>query len=326
MSRLPPVRVLTLADDRYAMPLAVMGLSLLEHHSPHRPLHLKIIDGGLTAENRARVERSWRSACRGPVVWEWVTPVFGSAPELPVWGRIPVLTYARLFLDSYFEPPGRVLVIDSDTLVLGDAGELFDADLGGHAVGACVDPFIPTLSAIDGLPASVRQGLASDTPYFNAGVMVADLALWRQLRVEQRALEYIGREYRSLRQYDQDALNAVLAGSWQMLNSEWHVHPRAPNALGSELPANPRIVHFSGRLKPWLYDGGTGLDRLYIDYIERTAWRGFHLPDTWAARFWKLYDSPLRRLVHAAEAHALAWKRSVVLGLAPKPRGGSDRR
>ena len=201
-------------------------------------------------------------------------------------------------------------MLDSDALVLADVAGLHDTDLEGCVIAACVDPFIPTVSSIDGLHDFARSGMPADTPYFNAGMMVADLRRWRQERVGKRSLQYIEREHRHLRQYDQDALNAVLAGRWKLLDGSWNTQPRTPNALGIPLPRQVRIVHFSGRLKPWVYRGRTELDRLYLETLHRTDWHDFRLQSTWQARAWTLYDSPLRRLVHGIECRMHALQRA----------------
>jgi lipopolysaccharide biosynthesis glycosyltransferase len=318
-----PIRVLTLADDRYAMPLAVMGRSLLEHHSSDRLLHLRIIDGGVTAENRKRIEHSWSSAARGPALWDWVAPRFGSAKDLPSWGRVPSLTYARLLVGQYFElEAGRVVIADSDLLVLRDIAELHDCELGTAALGACVDPFIPTVSARDGLPNPKQWELAADAPYFNAGLMVVDVKRYREQQVSERALGYLDQNFRQLRHYDQDALNACIGGKWTKLDDRWNTHPRTRYALGKTPVADPWIVHFSGRLKPWLYRGGTPLDSLYMQYLSRTDWAGYQLPNNWKARIYELYDSPLRRPLHNLEEWLLAAQRALRLRLLSKRAGG----
>ncbi len=308
------VRVLTMADERYAMPLAVMGRSLLEQHRTGRPLLLRVIDDGLTAASRELIERSWEGAGAGPARWEFAAPYYGNAERLPVWGRVPALTYARLFLNEQFpECSERVVVLDSDLLVLADIAPLHDAALEGKALGAVVDPFIPTVSALDGLPRAARDGMAPDAPYFNAGVMVADLGQWREQEVGRRGLAYIERHYRELRQYDQDALNFVLSGQWQRLEEEWNAQPRMANALGRRCPPEARIAHFSGRLKPWLYRGGSEWDRRYFEALGRTAWKGYRVERGWKALAWRLYDSPLRTALHGFERRALAAQRSVLL-------------
>jgi lipopolysaccharide biosynthesis glycosyltransferase len=301
-----------LADEQYSMPLAVMGRSLLEHHRSGRPLLLKVVYGNMTRASSERVERSWQGTNASHARWEWVPPIFGSARKPPVWGRMHDLTYVRLCIDAYFEDcDERAVLLDSDTLLLTDIAELQDIELEEKVIAACVDPFIPTISSLDGLPPFARIGLPPDLPYFNAGIMVVNLARWRHERVGERSIEYVERQRRHLRQYDQDALNAVLAGRIKQLDPSWNTQPRIRNALGIALPDRPRIVHFSGRLKPWLYSGRTELDRRFVECLDRTDWRGFRPKMTWKTIAWNLYDSPLRRLLHGVERRVFALVRTL---------------
>ncbi len=306
------IRVLTLADDSYAMPLAVCIRSLIENHSSRRPLRITIIDGGISEASKMRLAASWQHATVD-VSWEFVVPNFREADKaLPVWGRVPKLTYARLALPDYLpETSGRIVILDSDTLVLADLSPLHDVELDDAVVGATRDPFIPVVSSIDGLATWREAGLASDTPYFNAGVMVIDVASWVQQHVTERTLDYIRDTYGRLRQYDQDSLNAVLGGQWKELDARWQAHPRTHNSLGRVAHAEPWVVHFSGRLKPWAYHADGPSDRRFYEYLDRTAWKGVRPPHTLASAALRLYDSPLRRLVYPLETRLLALKRLI---------------
>ena len=306
------VRVITLADGKYAMPLAVTVRSLLEHHVSPRRLEITIIDGGLTNDDRRRLERSWEGATSAPARWKFTAPRFHVAGEFPVWGRVQQLTYARLSIGDYFEAgEQRAVLLDSDMLVLADIAEFHDSDLRGAVIGACRDPFIPTVSSIDGLADWKQVGLASDSPYFNAGAMVVDLDQWRRQRITVRVAEFIDRHRDRLNQYDQDGLNAILAGAWTELDPRWQCHPRLEHALGVRLASDPFIVHFSGRLKPWLYNAGHPLDRLYFDVLNRTEWRGVHPARTLSSLAMSLYDSPLRRVFYPLEVRLMAQVRKV---------------
>ena len=57
--RLDRVIVVTAADDRYALPLAVMGRSLIDNFSPRQKLALYVFDGGIRARNRRKLMTSW---------------------------------------------------------------------------------------------------------------------------------------------------------------------------------------------------------------------------------------------------------------------------
>ena len=306
------VRLITLADGKYAMPLAVTVRSLLEQHVSPRRLEITIIDGGLSSDDRRRLERSWEGATSAPVEWEFTPPRFAPDGQFPVWGRIPKLTYARLSLGDYFEAgEERVVLLDSDMLVLADIALFHDSELHGSVIGACRDPFIPTVSAIDGLADWKRLGFQSDTPYFNAGAMVVDLEQWRQQRVAVSVAEFIDHHRDRLNQYDQDGLNAVLAGMWTELDPRWQCHPRAEHALGVRPPSCPFLMHFSGRMKPWLYRSRHPFDRLYYDVLDRTEWRGFRPARKFRSLAMALYDSPLRRVFYPLEARLTSGLRAL---------------
>lgn len=75
------------------------------------------------------------------------------------------------------------------------------------------------------------------------------------------------------------------------------------------------MVHFSGRLKPWLYRSGHPFDQLFFDVLDRTDWAGFRPPRTLRSVAMSLYDSPVRRLFHPLEIRLLKrlrdWQKAV---------------
>ena len=308
------ITVVTLANDAYSLPLAVMVRSLLETLSPERNLQLAVIDGGISAANRQRLELSWRDTPAWPrCEVRFVPPVYGSS-RLPVWGRVPSLTYARISVADYL-PAGvtRAIVLDSDMLVLADARRLAGENLDGRIAGAAIDPFIPRVSSLDGLSNYTDLGMKADDPYFNAGAMVLDIAAWRRERVAERAFEFIERHGDRLCQYDQDSLNAVLHGQWRQIDSGWNMNPRTRNSLGAgETAVEPKIFHFSGRLKPWTYRPSTAADRLFYEVQDRTDWRGWRPPATIASLLLRVYDSPIRTLAYPLERNLNTWQRRLI--------------
>jgi lipopolysaccharide biosynthesis glycosyltransferase len=285
--------------------------SLVECHRVEREVRLVILDGGISAKNRERLEESWSplAQVRG-VGWEFAPPQGSCTRSSPVWGRMPPLTYARLAVPEYFEESaGKAIVLDSDLVVLRDLSDLYDFDLEGAPVAATRDAFIPRLSSPSGLACWREDGLAGDLPYFSAGVLLADLRRWREERTTDRALEYIRQRPDALNHFDQDPINAVLAGRWKELDARWQVHPRSRFSLGLTPREDAWIAHFSGRLKPWLYRADNRFDRLFFETLDRTAWRGFRPPDNLRAWGLRLYDSPVRRLLYPLERRLLGWKR-----------------
>ena len=307
-----PLHVLTLADEAFALPLAVLVRSSLDHLAPHLRLCLTVVDGGIRAGTRARLVASWTDP-RLSVVW--CAPPEGLA--LPrTFGRIPPLTFARLCVPRLV-PSGctRAIVLDADQLVERDLGCLAAEPLEGALVLAPRDPFIPYVSSPNGLAHFAELGLAPSAPYFTGAMMVVNVDGWRRELVSERALRYVTDHARHLRTYDQDALNTVIAGRFRELDARWQVQPRAlslsPRVTPhldddgrARLAKDPWIVHFSGRLKPWLYAGRTLFDSRYRDVVQRTAFRGHRPPRDVRALLYRIYDGRLRRFLYPLELRA----------------------
>jgi lipopolysaccharide biosynthesis glycosyltransferase len=297
------VTIVTLADDRYAVPLAVLGRSIAENLQPGRQARLYIIDGGIRADTKRRLAASWNP---DRLSVEFIPPHFGHLHELPVWGRLPALTYARVFLPALLpEDCGKVILLDSDVMVLTDIERLWNLDLGNHSLLAAQDPAIPYVSSRGGLERYRDLGIPHGHPYFNAGVMLVNVDAWRRRQVPKWVMEFIQQHAGELNYCDQDGLNAVLWNDWSPLDARWQVQPRLLARGGASLPhldassraalaADPWILHFSGRLKPWLYPGSSPTDRTFYHYLDQTSWSGWRPPFSLQAVLYRVYDSPLR--------------------------------
>ena len=106
----------------------------------------------------------------------------------------------------------RVLYVDADVLVRKDLKDLWDTDLCGKPIAAAPDVGFP-MSGLDG---STPE---SPSPYFNAGVMLMDLAL---VRAGLDELYVTAAEKSDSTLKDQDALNAHLRGDWHPLSLKWN--------------------------------------------------------------------------------------------------------
>ena len=303
-----PIHVLTPADDRYAIPLAVTVRSLLDRLEADRSVHLTIIDGGILDATKQKLLESWRtSAGWRRCSLEWRPPDYGDSASIRVWGRVPKLTYARINLAAYLPGTSRAIVLDSDVLVRTGIGRLWDTPLEGAVAAAAVDPFVPTVSSRDGLAAHRELGLPSGAPYLNAGVMLVDLELWQERKVGPRALAFVAQNWRTTRWYDQDALNAVLAGEWKPLDARWQVQPRLARLRPTDEATlrDAWIIHFSGRLKPWTYRGSSAADREFFEVLDRTAWHGWRLPATARSVLTGFYERRLRGMLYPCEVRVL---------------------
>jgi lipopolysaccharide biosynthesis glycosyltransferase len=323
------------SDQRYALPLAVMLHSVGVHVAPGVQIDAYALDDGVAEEDRRRVAAS----LPGNVHLTWRRPV-SSVEGLPTWGRMPLTTYHKLALDEWLPANlTRALWLDCDLLAVDDLSPLWRCGMGGNTVLAVRDQRVPVVSARFGVTAWREQGLPEGATYFNAGVMVVDLERWHACDVRRRCHEYLDTHRDQVYFWDQEALNAVLAGHWGELHPRWNSDPSLDDLVGyggSRRGPGPAhkpsaltergILHFSGNLKPWSFAGDGPCRRLYWSYEDRTAWAGVRPPRRWHDGLLGWYESSrLRRLVYPAESLALVGLRRLTRRSPSTPSQGAHR-
>ncbi len=317
------VTVACAANADFAVPLAVTVASLLANLSPDRSVELWVVDAGMGAEARARLRRSWP---RRSLRLRWVRADPDLLPDLPLWGRMGPETYLRLAVGELLPSRVRkVIWLDCDLVVLGDLAELWDHPLDGAGLLAAQDLVVPYVSSPLGVSAFRELGLLPETKYFNAGVMVIDLEWWRRHDISRRVVDYLQRHHDTAALWDQEGLNAVLAGAWAELDPRWnqiasvsgrrffkapHLSPEAYRSVVED----PLIIHFAGSLKPWLHHLPDPARDLFFRYVDTTAWAGWRPRLGVRSVLLGLAASRLRNLLHPLERPLLGlasrWRRT----------------
>lgn len=306
-----PVVIACGADSAYACPLAVMIRSVFLHSASDRRIELHVIDSGLTPEDRRRIARSL-DPHRGTL--RWIAPRRESLVGLPLWGRMSAATYDKMLLPDLLGPEvPRVLWLDADLLVLSDIGQLWELPTGESLARAATDSLVPTVASRFGVAGWQSLGLRPETPYFNAGVLLLDLAGCRAARITQAALRYLRDHHDHVYFWDQEALNAVLAERRAPLDPAWN---RSPDQIPDG--SSPHLVHFSGNLKPWLHAGTSRWHQLYYACLDQTDWAGWR-PSSRMGRWLGWYQhSLLRRGFRRLEPWAMrAWRRRTLRSIPP---------
>lgn len=299
-----PVVLACAANPAYAIPLAVMLRSAADHLSPDRELVAWVVDDGLGDEARQRIVDS----LPGRATVRWLPTSRSRFLGLPLWGRMPLTTYHKLTIAESLPPNlSKAIWLDCDMLVLADLAELWELPIGDSHALAVTDALVPTVSSRFGVSGYSELGLEPSSPYFNAGMMVLNTVRWRTSKVGAAALSYLERFHKRVFFWDQEALNAVLAGRWTQVDPRWNWSANL-DRLSERRPAHdarnerPRIVHFSGNIKPWVVREAMDFDAIYFRVLDETAWRGWRPERTLARSVLGWYGSSrLRRVVYPAE-------------------------
>ncbi len=214
----------------------------------------------------------------------WLSPNLESIHELHVDGWVDIQTYARLLAPHVLpEDLEKVLYLDSDMVILSDISPLYDMTCGNRAVLAARDSGIKCVSSPSGVFNYAELGIPPDAPYFNAGVLLINLRLWREQHIADKILYYLKLHGAAVRFWDQGGLNAILYNSWTEIDPAWNqIRPDHQFHLPTELnyPAfgwlkpkdSPHIAHYTGADKPWSVDRQPGYS-YFFDYLDRTVYR-----------------------------------------------------
>ena len=161
----------------------------------------------------------------------------------------------------------RAVYLDSDISLLADVSPLLGLVPRAAPIIAAYD--IPQM-----IDMKYRERLRISSPYFNSGVMIMDLKAIRAEQVFSDALGYALDYPERCAFVDQDALNAVLDGRWQVLDWRWN----ALSQMRDYLPKDPFIRHFT-RYKPWARKK-VGIEKRFVD-----EWRADLAESPWPDRF-----------------------------------------
>jgi lipopolysaccharide biosynthesis glycosyltransferase len=192
-------------------------------------------------------------------------------------GWLSRAAYLRLFMDKIEEldPYHRVIYTDCDVSVLADLWNLLSIDLKSAPIAAAYD-----LRYLADTFYRKRLPVFAGAPYFNSGVVLFDLAAIRA-GGELEAARTFATEHRDLcLAHDQDALNVVFQGKWQVMDWRWNAV-----SLNADLFDKPPFIrHFTGK-KPWHPDK-RGVEPEFIE-----SWRVAIGSSPWPDRY-----SPQRSL------------------------------
>ena len=270
------VHVVVSCDANYVRHLAVLLLSLAEHHPPEALQVHFLAPPGLDEAARLTAALGVHAACFTCHVVD-----AGRVAALKTYDDNTVAAYHRLLMAECLPAElDRVIYLDCDMIVRSSLMDLWNMDLDGHVVAAAADPAWRRWEVL---------GLPVGAPYFNSGLMVVDLARWRAERVGAECLAFAAEHPGRLSYADQCALNWVLQGRWMRLDPVWNLQSyylcrtvEGELAYFDPVPAiagRACVVHFNSPSRPWLYMDRHPFKAEYERYARQTPWRDTRPPD-----------------------------------------------
>ena len=274
------IHVSMAVDRGFELPLTVALASLAAVHVPGQ-CTVSVLHSGLPAEVMKRIERDTGTGLA--IDWLPVDQRDLVGAHLPDF--LTKATLYRLLLPRVLADRDRTIYLDADVVVLEPLTELWTTDLGPHVVGAVRESAAPWAAGPSGT--NWREiGMAPDSPYFNGGVQLLPLDVWRRDHLDDAALTVLKRT--KARWGDQCAMNLVAENRWLEFPRRWNVQTadvegRAlawalwPDSV-AEAVADPAIVHFSERAKPWTPGASHPWADKWFRVLDETSWAGWRPP------------------------------------------------
>ncbi|HLO47799.1 MAG TPA: glycosyltransferase [Kamptonema sp.] len=217
------MKILTAGDKNYIPGIAALlkSLELNLKKDENQEVEITIVSTGISNKEKQQLE----ACCNYQIYWKDFIGVDDGL--LSLYGS--KLTYVRLEPEKYVNAEDRLLWIDGDTIVLGDLEPLWTMNLEGMAIASALNPW--------GNPNNSKD----KNPYFNTGVLVYNMKVWREEKLSEKLME--DAKINVWSDHDQGALNSLLRGRCKKLERIW-------NNENTE-DRSTRIMHFMSKPKPW---------------------------------------------------------------------------
>ena len=230
-------------DNGYVPFLDIAIRSLISNASRDYNYHIVVLNTGLDKSKTDKILQLQDDNFR--IEFEDISYAIKDIEhKLPNEQHFGLATWYRLFIQSLFPQYDKILYLDCDIVVLGDISQLYHTDLEGNYIAGVIENWI-LHSPIFSYYTSKAVGIESKE-YINAGIMVIDLAKFRENQIEEKFVELINKYNFSVIDPDQSYINYLCRGNIKYLPFEWNRTP-----LENVECDNPKIVHYALGFKPW---------------------------------------------------------------------------
>jgi len=204
--------------------------------------------------------------------------IMDNYPNTKNHATITKVTYYRLFLADILSPAiEKVIYLDSDIIVRKNLITLWNFPIDNFPIAAVCDMDEQKEEKYQRLDYDKRWG------YFNAGVLVLNLAFWRENKITKKCLDFISEHPEKIIQHDQDVLNYVLHEQRKILSMRYNfqngfmyktkkIEEKKYADDLSESLKDPVIVHYTCD-KPWKENCDNPLRNIYFFYRNMTIWQ-----------------------------------------------------
>ena len=296
-----PIVIVLTCDDRYVRHAAATMVSIVKNSK--RFFNFYLLDCGIKSENLEKLQQLDLNGNNLELIKPNPLEVF---EKFPLPSHFSPAIFYRIAIPELFSKLNKAIYMDSDIIVTGDIGPLWDEKLEDKLLGIVYseNQFLPSDALIN---YKNKIGLKQELRYFYDGMMLMNLEALRKENIFQKVLSYVPSCKHSLICPEQDILNILLDRNELLeLNASYNFTPFS--ILSSNLNSiNPICLHYS-IYKPWCYPNFVvnllplklfRMMKPYYYYARQTPWNNEINKDArWylvAKAIWKLTFQPIER-------------------------------
>ena len=249
------------SDDKFVPQVEAAISSVLENNKKN-DIHFYIMSKGITEKHKNEIIKFVNFYEQKVDIIELppIKELIGRDIDTGGWNDIVL---SRLFFDKLLpDDVDKLLYLDGDTIVRHDLKPLYNTDISKYTIGAVIEPVVPESR-------KKAIGLKSNAPYYNAGVLLMNLKLWKERDTGKRIMDFFAAHDYKLFANDQDAINGCLkdeiitvSTTYNFANTNYFYPYKAimrwtpeeyriSKAHFKEMVKNPAIVHYLGEDRPW---------------------------------------------------------------------------
>lgn len=267
------------SDDNYSIYLYVAINSLIKNSNNNHNYEIYILDDGISNYRKEEILKLSKENVK--ITFIKILSYMENINKDIFYTSLhfSISTYYRFFITKIFKEFSKIIYLDTDLVILTDIYELYELDIKDNLIAACIDPITIYIvnNDCDAYDPYITQyyknilKIKDINKYIQAGVCIFNIKELINFDFENKCINKLI-EIEKPKYVDQDIINSILNGnrifyldlSW---NVEWHFvfkkefdiekqNDNKPEYIKEYIKAydNPKIMHFSSEIKPWLYD------------------------------------------------------------------------
>lgn len=278
------MNVMYASDDNYAWLMGISMISLFENNKESTEINVYLFSDGLTEGNK---EKLFSIANKYNRHLDIIDVNDLKLPEKLYTSRYPKSAYSRLFaFDLLPQNVEKVIYLDCDIIVMGNLQELYNKDVSKYAFMAVQDYLSNGYK--------IKIGLKKTDIYINTGVMLLNLKKFREIPINDRIEQFVGKYSAAICHADQDIFNGIFQGEFAVLPLYYNVMTQinqysyeqfirtwhSTNYYSKEeieyAKTHPRVYHYTACLtdiRPWFLDSNMKNSWAFDKYMQISPWK-----------------------------------------------------